>query len=279
MSLSTRLPIRSSFSFSCAGSYLVVSVLLCLQREKKRMLTSVEFVSNTILPCVTHWHGWHGWLALLRSSGVLNLRPDTPSRSDAQLRSASDWGHGRYARVWWDDGTTRPTRALAVSQDGGRTFSRGNTSAFPGNPGRDCQGALLALPRPLRQGVRHSAAHAMSDQSHDGLKHDRSLRGAIKEGVLRKSVNAGDSETLFLVGSPWGVEHFPRVNYTVLVSRGVTPTTWAATEPLWHGPAGYSSLSRCSAAPATFFALYERGVTDSNEAIRLTQLPLPQPRE
>ena len=29
------------------------------------------------------------------------------------------------------------------------------------------------------------------------------------------------TEDAFLVGSPWGVKHFPRLNYTVLYSRVV----------------------------------------------------------
>mmetsp|Transcript_13996 Transcript_13996/g.41617 ORF Transcript_13996/g.41617 Transcript_13996/m.41617 type:complete len:162 (+) Transcript_13996:3-488(+) len=153
---------------------------------------------------------------------------------ECSLAQGADGTVYMYARVWWDDNTTRPTRAVAASHDGGITFGAGRTDLFPGNPGRDCQGAILA-------------------------------------------VNRGTS---FLVGSPWGLDHFPRVNYSVLVSHSGTPAIWgpvAGAAPLWRGPAGYSSLAAPSADPSTFFVLYERGVQSPSEVLRLTQLAVPQP--
>lgn len=42
----------------------------------------------------------------------------------------------------WDDAgheNGAPTRALAFSSDGGRSFGDGDVGAFPGNPGTDTQ--------------------------------------------------------------------------------------------------------------------------------------------
>ena len=48
-----------------------------------------------------------------------------------------------YARVVYDDSSERPRRALAFSGDFGETFSVGDASGFPGNPGADSEGAFL----------------------------------------------------------------------------------------------------------------------------------------
>ena len=76
---------------------------------------------------------------------------------------------------------------------------------------------------------------------------------------------AGAKRDTFLVGGPWGYDHWPRINYTVLASRAGAdgmPTTWAplpGADPLWSNTSAYSSLLWPSAEPDTFFVLYERG--------------------
>jgi sialidase-1 len=50
-----------------------------------------------------------------------------------------------YARVVYDDSTDRPRRAIAFSTDYGETFTAGDTSGFPGNPGADAEGAFLSF--------------------------------------------------------------------------------------------------------------------------------------
>merc|ERR1712216_172992 len=50
-----------------------------------------------------------------------------------------------YARVVYDDSTDRPRRALAFSSDFGESFTHGDTSQFPGNPGADSEGAFSSL--------------------------------------------------------------------------------------------------------------------------------------
>ena len=87
----------------------------------------------------------------------------------------------------------------------------------------------------------------------------------------------------FYVGSPWGASHFPRRNYTVLVSDAVggAPSTWRplpGADPLWSGAAEYSSLM-APATGGTIWVLYERSATlhssgGGTEALRLTQLQL-----
>jgi sialidase-1 len=143
-----------------------------------------------------------------------------------------------YSRVWWDDGAPgngKSTRALAVSADGGASFSDARTDAFVGNPGTDTQGAMVF------------------------------------------------SRGRFYVGSPWGRGHFPRRNYTVLVSDAVggAPSTWrplVGANPLWAGAAEYSALM--AASDGTLWVLYERSAAANSsgggtEALRLTQLQLP----
>jgi len=130
-----------------------------------------------------------------------------------------------YARVWWDDqagaATWRnSTRGLAFSSDGGASFEEGDLDAFPGNPMRDCQGAMII---------------------------------------------AGAQRDTFLAAGPWGADHFPRVNYTVLASRAGAdgkPTAWAplrGADPLWRNTSQYSTLMWPRAEPETFFVLHERG--------------------
>ena len=48
-----------------------------------------------------------------------------------------------YARIVYDDSSERPRRALAFSRDFGQTFTVGDASGFPGNPGADAEGAFL----------------------------------------------------------------------------------------------------------------------------------------
>ena len=89
----------------------------------------------------------------------------------------------------------------------------------------------------------------------------------------------------FLVGSPWGKDHFPRRNYTVLVSDAVDgrPSSWRAlpgADPLWAGAAEYSTLMVPSGGDGkSVWAIYERsaslGSQNGNEVLRLTQLRLP----
>jgi hypothetical protein len=75
---------------------------------------------------------------------------------------------------------------------------------------------------------------------------------------------AGPKRDIFLAGGPWG-KHWPRMNYTVLVSHAGPdgmPTTWAplsGADPLWSNTSAYSSLMWPSAEPDTFFVFYERG--------------------
>jgi hypothetical protein len=47
-----------------------------------------------------------------------------------------------YARVVYDNSSDLPRRALAFSTDFGETFTPGDTSGFPGNPGADAEGAF-----------------------------------------------------------------------------------------------------------------------------------------
>ena len=83
----------------------------------------------------------------------------------------------------------------------------------------------------------------------------------------------------FFVGSPWGVHHFPRQNYTVLVSDAVDgrPSSWrplAGADPLWAGASEYSTLM--PGAGGTIWAVYERSETlasqNGNEVLRIAQL-------
>ncbi len=49
-----------------------------------------------------------------------------------------------YGRVVYDNkNVTASRRVLALSTDFGHSFENGNTSAFPGNPGADCEGAFV----------------------------------------------------------------------------------------------------------------------------------------
>ena len=86
----------------------------------------------------------------------------------------------------------------------------------------------------------------------------------------------------FYVGSPWGFHHFPRQNYTVLVSEAIDgrPSSWAplaGAAPLWRGASEYSTL--LPGENDTMWVLYERSKEASsnngNEVLRLTQLQLP----
>jgi hypothetical protein len=79
-----------------------------------------------------------------------------------------------------------------------------------------------------------------------------------------------------------GVNHFPRQNYTVLVSDAVDgrPSSWAplaGAAPLWAGAAEYSSLL-AGDGDGTMWVLYERSESlsgqDGTEVLRLTQVRL-----
>jgi hypothetical protein len=87
----------------------------------------------------------------------------------------------------------------------------------------------------------------------------------------------------FYVSSPWGIDHFPRRNLTLLVSDAVDgkPSGWiplTGAAPLWPGAAEYSSLLQ--GENETIWVLYERSKDmasmNGNEVLRLTQLQLPQ---
>ena len=104
---------------------------------------------------------------------------------------------------------------------------------------------------------------------------------------------AGAKRDTFLAAGPWGGNHFPRMNYTVLSSRAGAdgmPTNWAplpGADPLWPNASQYSSIMWPAADPGTFFVLYERGGTYNPDGsvppggrvgdavLHLTQLRLP----
>lgn len=182
-----------------------------------------------------------------------SVEPDHMGECSLAQTSAGVW---MYARVWWDDSSSNKTHALALSTDNGATFTKGNTSAFPGG------------------GVRESGG---------GNDNICDSQGAI--------IATRDT---FLVGAPFGRQHFPRQNYTVLASHvnnanGKPSAEWHGLDgasPLWKGQAGYSTMAvrdastprtdrRQGVPPDTFFVIYERGVHSSNEVLRLTELALP----
>lgn len=174
-----------------------------------------------------------------------------------------------YARVWWDDTPSAPTahnstRALALSIDGGQSFSPGNLSAFVSNPGTDTQGALIAV----RMAKADSQRFPALPRSETHMK------------------------TILLVGSPWGTNHFPRQNYSILYSEVLSQSMaesssqfnkgrlflspWQGlpgASPLFAGASEYSSLLWPSFDVNTIFVCYERG--DSGTAVlHLTQIHL-----
>ena len=113
----------------------------------------------------------------------------------------------------------------------------------------------------------------------DGNTHDfPSNPGTDTQGVISRINNT------FLVGSPWGYQHFPRKNYTVLASAaaggvGGLPTTWRplpGAAPLWNGASEYSTILAPSWSTQTIFVVYERSATvgslDGTEILRLTEL-------
>eukprot|EP00039_Didymoeca_costata_P023371 m.6880 g.6880 ORF g.6880 m.6880 type:complete len:371 (-) comp3599_c0_seq2:191-1303(-) len=87
----------------------------------------------------------------------------------------------------------------------------------------------------------------------------------------------------FIIGAPYSHQHFPRVNYTILINNmdsagRPSHTPWAelpGADPLWSGPSAYSSLALSRDNSNTLMVLYERGVHSSNEVLRFTKLQLP----
>ena len=202
----------------------------------------------------------------------------TSNNNTNNLHSQAPTGVFMYARVWWDDSGSAPTahnstRALTFSSDGGETFAPGNTSAFPGNPSTDNQGAMISAK------VRCKPNRSNTSRNGD---------------AVTNACNENGTATMLVVGSPWGVNHFPRQNYSLLYSyvlstpnRGATAaennglapqlSAWkqmASADPLFAGPSEYSSLLWPTQDSSTFFVCYERGGTGT-AALRFTQLRFP----
>ena len=104
--------------------------------------------------------------------------------------------------------------------------------------------------------------------------------GTDTQGAM---VSTGPKDGRLLVSSPWGEKHFPRMNFTVLISSGDEPSAagfrWVpmpSAAPLYAGASEYSSLLSTPELQRsrTFFVCYERGGSGS-AALRLTQLRLP----
>jgi len=99
--------------------------------------------------------------------------------------------------------------------------------------------------------------------------------GADSEGAFM------EIDGKFFVGSPWGLPHEGRHNYTILVSEAVngrvgTWTTLPTAAPLYAGQAEYSTMAVPTAENTTFFVIYERGdIYNGKGVLRLTQLALP----
>eukprot|EP00040_Diaphanoeca_grandis_P030297 m.178837 g.178837 ORF g.178837 m.178837 type:complete len:431 (-) comp31953_c2_seq18:113-1405(-) len=214
-------------------------------RNSRRLIVCANHVTNEGGHSHTIYSDNHG---LTWQNGA-SVQPSHMGECSLAETSA---GVFMYARVWWDDNSNRSTRAMAFSQDGGVNFSDGNTSAFPNNPGRDSQGAMITV----------------------------TVKPGPNNNHIATTTANNNTNTLFLVGSPWGYSHFPRVSYTILTSAAGNghPTVWSplvGADPLWAGPAAYSTLSTREGANS-FFTIYERGVNNSNEVLRLTQLHVPK---
>jgi|EP01047_Picozoa_sp_COSAG01_P059032 sialidase-1 len=207
----------------------------------------IQLESGRLIICANHGvpGGTHSYTIFSDSHGATwqNGVAVNASNSSYQhmgecsLVQSAAGGVWMYARQWWDDGSPgngRSTRALALSTDGGTSFTNGDTQAFPANPGTDTQGAIVRV------------------------------------------------DSVLLVGSPWGFQHFPRKNYTILASQDVAgnwPTQWRplpGADPLWSGASEYSTLLAPSWSAHTIFVIYERAATtasqDGTEILRLTEL-------
>lgn len=88
------------------------------------------------------------------------------------------------------------------------------------------------------------------------------------------------SDGRFFVSSPWGKAHFPRRNFTILVSEAVggRPSNWrplVGAAPLWSGASEYSTLMP-GVEDGTLWTIYERSATldskNGNEVLRITLL-------
>ena len=104
--------------------------------------------------------------------------------------------------------------------------------------------------------------------------------GTDTQGAM---VSTGRKDGRLLVSSPWGEKHFPRTNFTVLISSGDDPSAagfrWfpmPGAAPLYAGASEYSSLLSTpeTQRSGTFFVFWERGGSGS-AVLRLTQLQLP----
>ena len=150
-----------------------------------------------------------------------------------------------YGRIVYDDpNITKSRRVLAKSTDYGHTFGIGNTSAFPGNPGADVEGAFLGFENTLLVG----SAWGQVGPSNPG-RHNYT--------VLASQVDKG--------GEIMAWRHVP------------------GADPLSPGvEAEYSTMVvPTENAGASFWVAYERGDiynegVGPKSSIRLTSVPFPQ---
>lgn len=128
----------------------------------------------------------------------------------------------------------------------------------------------------------HNSAHALAQSTDGGVTFGDGDTSAFPGSLVdvQGAIAVTHDETL-LVGAPFGFHHFPRQNYTVLMSRTTDgmPGEWVpvpGADPLWSGASEYSTLAVSSAEPETFFVIYERGAQyDGAGRLRITQVSLP----
>lgn len=127
-----------------------------------------------------------------------------------------------------------------------------------------------------------NSAHALAHSTDGGVNFSPGNTSAFPGSFVdcQGAIAVANSDT-FLVGAPYGYNHFPRQNYTVLMSRAVDgfPSEWTplpGADPLFAGASEYSTLAVPTAEVGTFFVIYERGAQyDGKGALRLTQLRIP----